>query len=364
MEYRKDHAAVTMHRNAKKIFTRGLYAAGGIAVMILVFGDVDVEAVTRAVRGIGWSFIGILAVYFIGCVFDVLAWQRLLPAPDRTIPFFRLLAIHIAGESFYRFIPAGAVVGDGMKIFLSRRHFHMEYSHAVSGLVLRKLFMGIAQVVYIGGAVVLGIFLRGSGTLGPLEYTGEILAAGLFVLFALMGYGMMKGTLCVSLYSLLIKLPSKKLRYLIQADEQVFIETDVLLRGALHNRRSDVLAATVLFFLNWMTELTETIMILFSLGAAVSVTGVMLFEPVISLVRSIAFIFPGGLGVMDAGYVSALRVFGLSNAAVIAGAFIVVKRSKEIFWIVIGIVLAMFLGGAAIGTIAVPTRLDTPCTTT
>ncbi len=334
-----------MQTNVKKWLLRGGFVAGGITVMILLFNDVDVGAVTRSVAGIGWSFIGILAVYFIGCVFDVLAWRRLMPAPFSTISFFRLLAIHIAGESFYRFIPAGVVIGDSMKIYLLRKHFPMGYSQAVSSLVLRKLFMGIAQVLYIGWAVVLGIVLHASGNMGPMEYTGEILAVLLFVLFASMGYWIVKGTLCSSLYSMLIRLPSKKLRALIETEKHVFIATDVLLRDALQNRRSDVLAATLLFVCNWMTELTETIVILFSLSAAVSATGVMLFEPVISLVRSIAFIFPGGLGIMDAGYVSALRLFGLGNAGVIAAAFIVIKRSKELFWIIVGLALAMVLGG-------------------
>jgi uncharacterized membrane protein YbhN (UPF0104 family) len=100
----------------------------------------------------------------------------------------------------------------------------------------------------------------------------------------------------------------------------------------------------VFFFGNWLTELFETILILDLLGAAIPITGAMLFEPVISLVRSIAFIFPGGLGIMDAGYMSALQMYGIPNAAVIAAAFIVVKRSKELFWIVIGISLALILG--------------------
>jgi glycosyltransferase 2 family protein len=333
-----------MNKRAQQFLLRGFYVAAGAAIVVLLFKDVDVDAVTRAVTGIGYSFIGVVTIYLIGCVFDVAGWRRLMPSSCRSISFFRLLAVHIAGESYYRFIPGGAVIGDSVKVILSRSIFHIDSSQAVSSLVLRKIFMGIAQVFYIGLAVFLGIFLHGTATAGSLQLAGGILASALFAMFFSMALWIRKGTLCVSVFALLMKVPSDTFRQKLSAQKPVFIETDVLLRDVLQNRRSDVLTAVVFFLGNWLTELIETLVILALLGAAVPITGAMLFEPVISLVRSIAFIFPGGLGIMDAGYVSALRMYGIQNAAVVAAAFIVIKRSKELVWIIIGISLTMILG--------------------
>jgi len=321
-----------------------MFIIAGLALLALVFRDVDVDAVVHAVSGIGYAFPGIAAVYLLGCIFDVLGWRRLMPSSGRGIPFYRLLAVHIAGESFYRFIPAGAVIGDSVKVLLSRKLFRIDSSQAVSSLLLRKLFMGTAQVFYIGTAVVLGILMHGVANAGSLELTGGVLAVALFALFAAMAFWMMKGTLCMSVFTLLMRLPSKRVREALRAHRHMFIETDALLHDVLRSRRGDVLASMGFFFCNWMTELLETFLILLALGAAIPVTGTMLFEPVISLVRSIAFIFPGGLGVMDAGYASALQMYNVPNAAILAAAFIVVKRSKEIVWIIVGIALAMILG--------------------
>ena len=63
----------------------------------------------------------------------------------------------------------------------------------------------------------------------------------------------------------------------------------------------------------------------------------MIFEPMVSLTRSLAFFIPGGLGVMDSGYVSAFGSAGIANVVTAGAAFIVIKRSKELFWIVIGL---------------------------
>jgi hypothetical protein len=330
-----------------KVLLRGSYVAAGAGIVYLLFRDVDVDAVMHAVTGIGYSFPGILTIYFIGCILDVLAWKRLMPLSGTTIPFARLLAVHIAGESFYRFIPGGAVVGDSVKTILLQKQFHIDSSQAVASVVLRKIFMGIAQVFYIGIAVVIGIVLHRAGTPAVLEITGGILAVALFIVFFSMAAWIRKGTLCMSLFALLMKIPSTTVRQTLSMKRHVFTETDMLLHDILRRRRADVTAATIFFFGNWLTELLETVLILVVLGAAIPVTGAMLFEPVISLVRSIAFIFPGGLGIMDAGYVSALQMYGIQQAAVIAAAFIVVKRSKELFWILIGLSLTVILGRSA-----------------
>jgi len=119
----------------------------------------------------------------------------------------------------------------------------------------------------------------------------------------------------------------------------------------LSQHKKNLVIASILFFIGWMTELLETYLILYGLGAQLSFLTVAFFEPIVSLLRSIAFIIPAGLGVMDAGYISSFKTFGIENAVTFAAAFILVKRAKEIFWSVIGIVLTIILGGNIIGKI-------------
>ena len=50
---------------------------------------------------------------------------------------------------------------------------------------------------------------------------------------------------------------------------------------------------------------------------------------------------------MDSGYVSAFGSAGIANVVTAGAAFIIIKRSKELFWIVIGLLL-MWLQGRSI----------------
>jgi hypothetical protein len=47
---------------------------------------------------------------------------------------------------------------------------------------------------------------------------------------------------------------------------------------------------------------------------------------------------------MDVGYAASLKSFGIHNAVTTAAAFILLKRGKEIFWIIVGVAAAWMLG--------------------
>jgi uncharacterized membrane protein YbhN (UPF0104 family) len=56
---------------------------------------------------------------------------------------------------------------------------------------------------------------------------------------------------------------------------------------------------------------------------------------------------PAGLGIQDASYVAFLRALHVPDALNVAAAFLLLKRSKEIFWAICGyVVLAVELRGA------------------
>ena len=75
------------------------------------------------------------------------------------------------------------------------------------------------------------------------------------------------------------------------------------------------------------------------LGAGLSFRSVFSFEGVLALARGLAFFTPSGLGVQDLGYLAFLKGLGVQQAINVWGAFVLVKRGKEIFWIIIGYLL-------------------------
>jgi hypothetical protein len=57
-------------------------------------------------------------------------------------------------------------------------------------------------------------------------------------------------------------------------------------------------------------------------------------EAGLSLVRSAAVLAPSGLGVVDLGYATVLPLLGVDAGA--TPAFVLLKRSKEVAWVLLG----------------------------
>jgi len=65
----------------------------------------------------------------------------------------------------------------------------------------------------------------------------------------------------------------------------------------------------------------------------------MVVETALILVRALAMPVPGGLGVQDLGYVLALRTLGVADVTTVATAFVLLKRGKDLFWVLLGLAL-------------------------
>jgi len=61
-----------------------------------------------------------------------------------------------------------------------------------------------------------------------------------------------------------------------------------------------------------------------------------------ALIRSAAVPVPAGLGVQDAAYVLCLRALAVADVTTLGAAFVVIKRGKDLFWIVVGFLLLGF----------------------
>jgi len=321
-------------------FIRVLSLVAGAALFVLVFRDIDFSMTFSLIANVGYYLMPIYAVYGVGCLFDTAAWKFILDTPSEKISFAKLLQVHIAGEAMYRFIPAGVVVGEGVKIFLMTKQSRFSGPEVVSSLAIRKLLVGLSQGFYIGVSVFLGIVLAQKIGIVQLFSLGSALFV--FAVFLSLGIMLSRGSLFTWIFRLLRSIPFIKTK--IENEKLFFERADIELRDFfLHKKRQGGLAS-LLFFGGWLTEMLETYLILVALGLKVLPYQVMVFEPVVSLTRSLAFLIPGGLGVVDSSYLSAFSSAGIANVVSAGAAFVIIKRSKELFWIIIGLFLTWLQG--------------------
>jgi uncharacterized membrane protein YbhN (UPF0104 family) len=92
----------------------------------------------------------------------------------------------------------------------------------------------------------------------------------------------------------------------------------------------------LLYLLAWLVRALETLLFLRLLGVEFSLAAAMILETALILLRSMAVPVPAGLGVQDAGYVLFLGALGVPDARTVGTAFVVMKRGKDLFWILVG----------------------------
>jgi uncharacterized membrane protein YbhN (UPF0104 family) len=86
----------------------------------------------------------------------------------------------------------------------------------------------------------------------------------------------------------------------------------------------------------WLLEAAETYLLLRLLGAEVTWQAAFCMEALLSFLRAVVSLLPAGLGVQDLGYLVFLRALAIVDAPNVAAAFALLKRGRELIWIVVG----------------------------
>jgi hypothetical protein len=241
-------------------------------------------------------------------------------------------------------LPSGGVLAEGIAVYLLRTTCHLPGGLAVASLAARRFFIflsfgiTLAASAVVGHSLLTGISERviGRGGLGWV-----VPAAALLVLAAAVGLraALLGGDLAGRMFKLLRRVPIAVVRRWVERRGESFSEVDRQVEASLMGRRGGWLLTAALYCGIWLSESCETFFILSLLGAGLSFRAVFSFEGLLTLIRGLAFFTPSGLGIQDLGYLTFLKGLGVKQALDVGAAFVVVKRSKEIFWIIIGYLL-------------------------
>ena len=283
-------------------------------------------------------FVPTIGVYLL----EAYGWQLTLGGHVKKIGFWQLFAIRMAGEVINVTTPTGYMGGEPMKAYLLRG-YGIRMVDGMASVVTAKTVMTLAQILFIllGLGLMIGILgLSEQHLFAALIGVGTLLfGVGLFLL--LQRYGLAVGVL--TLFRTL-KLP---IRYLEKRESQL-IELDQTIRQFYTERRQTFLFAFSVYFLGWLTESLEVYAILYFLDVDVDLLTSVSIAALAVLIKGGTFFIPGSLGAQEGGYLLMLVGFGYDQVTGIV--FALVRRIREIIWIVIGLVfLAIFKGRNPMG---------------
>jgi uncharacterized membrane protein YbhN (UPF0104 family) len=257
--------------------------------------------------------------------------------------------VRFATEAVLMSAPGGSVLSDTIKPFVLKATDQVPISATLTSVTLRKWSIMAAEVIYLlaGWLVGFGLY-RAASTAILGQPTGfEWLALGTIAgLLAgvVIGYALLSGgRMTERAYRLLLHVTPAFLRIRLRAAHDGARSLDAYLRRVFTERRRGLARAVGLYVVHWFIEAFETWLIVRLLGFPLDFVHALAIESACSFLRAVAFFVPAGLGVQDLGYATLFAAAGVPSPVEFGLAFSLVKRSKELVWVVIGYCILLTL---------------------
>lgn len=313
----------------------------GVLTLIGLVWHIGPDRIIAASAGLGpTALLVILLPSLLMYVLEAFGWRLTLGSHAARLAYWRLLAVRTAGETVNMTTPTAYVGGEPLKAFLLRP-YHVPLVDGVASVVLAKTIMTIAEILFIVLGIVLGLLLLGGG---QSSHAG--LAAAMSVALLAFGTAVFVVVQRRGLFSMLLgALRSLRLRVAyLEAREEKLKDLDATIATFYRDHGGRFLLATAVFFCGWMAEALEVFMILWYLGGPVDPLVSVAIGGISVLIKGGTFFIPGSLGAQEAGNLALLLAFGYSDLTGIT--FALLRRLREIVWIVIGLGCLWLLGDA------------------
>lgn len=323
-----------------------------LATLVWTFRGTEPERVAALLTRVGGAGVLILLPQLLSLLVESFGWRLAFEGMGRRFPLMGLFQARLATEALAQTLPLGVVFCESLKPVLLARACGAELPTSLAGMAARKWLLVGSQSLYVGGFALLSWSVLSSISSSVLGSSGLphalLTAGGLLLVMAAVSYALLAhGRVAMRLHALLSRLPSAWLKVRLAPLEARFSRTDGELRAFFATAFKSPLPLLA-FLAGWLLEAVDTFLILTLLGVQMPWTTVGALEVSASFLRNVAFMVPAGLGIQDLSYLAFLRALQVPDALNVAAAFLLLKRSKEIFWAVCGyVVLALSLRGPA-----------------
>jgi uncharacterized protein (TIRG00374 family) len=298
-------------------------------------------------RALGWGLPLLLVPSVAVTLIEAVAWWLSFASFGSRPRFPSLLRVRLAVEAVMLGIPSGAVISESLQPYLLKRHCGVPFETAVVASVGRKFLVVVAHGIVLAVFSLMSwrVLSRASReTIGRGGLPWLLLGAGVF-LIATFGVGIAAGArsqMAERLRRLLGRFCGGSVGDWVERNALRFQRTDEHFLRFFAHERAGLVVPMLLYILGWIVRAFETVVYLNLLGATMSLTTATVVEGALILVRSLAVPVPAGLGVQDVGYVLTFHALGIADATTVGTAFVLLKRTRDLFWILLGFALLAF----------------------
>lgn len=294
-------------------------------------------------REIGWSKLGhflqqvgyywplILVPYAFINLLGAISWKVLLVTRETCPSITRLFFLRLAGESLNQLTPTASLGGEPYKAV--RLHADgISWQEGTASVVIQKGMTVLSLVVYIFMSLALAPFVL----LGDLPHLGllslgAILLAGAAIAFIIV----QRSHPCVSVIGHMKKL--SLCPAVLISKEAELATLDSYLAEFYRKHADRCITAFVLLVLGWGLHALEVYIIFILLGHPINWGTALCLDGLTMLFTGLGFMIPVSLGVQDGGNI--LLAIGLKLGAPLGAAFTIIRRLREAFWLLLGLLV-------------------------
>lgn len=315
-----------------------------VALLAFVLRSADLARALDLVRSLGWRLPLLLLPQAAVVLLEAAGWWLALtrlPLPPR---FWPLVRVRVACDALLLGLPYGAVVSESLQPYLLKRRCGLPLESALVATVARKLLAVFSHGCFLAAATTLAwpLLDQASRTAigrGGLPWLLLAAAAGLVATALAAAVASVHGQVADRLRRGLVLSGGPRLNGWLEAHSLRFRQADEALAGFFRGQPGRLALSVLLYGGAWLARTAETQVFLALLGVPVPLVAAMVIEATLILVRASALPLPAGLGVQDVGYLLALRALGVSDLATVGTAFVLMKRGKDLVWILLGLAL-------------------------
>jgi glycosyltransferase 2 family protein len=314
-------------------FLHYVFVILGVVLLGVIAWHTDLAEVGARLADLGWTgALAVVAVYFVAFVCDTAVWMAALTA---RAPSARLLAqlwqVRVIGEAVNSATPLGSVGGEPVKALLLRKYFGVGLRDGIASLVLAKtaILVGLTLFLAAGFAMMLAT--------DRLPETMKLVAG--------LGLGAFATAIVALVLVQWFRLASRAatwvsgLRYGagLKRSLEALSDMDRQLSGFYRAHRGRLVPAVALSIANWLLGAAEVMVVMWFLGYPISFADAVMVEALTQLVRAGTFFIPMSLGAQEGTLMLALG--SLTGAPAIGLAVAIVRRGRELLWILLGLLL-------------------------
>ncbi|BBM83706.1 flippase-like domain-containing protein [Candidatus Uabimicrobium amorphum] len=311
---------------------KNILLAMGIGVIFWLVYEIGPQKIWQEIASLGvWGPLFLLP-YFGVYLLDTLGWKYSF-GRDISLPFSTLFYARVAGESINHVTPTAYLGGEPVKAYILYKKNEVPLANGFASVMIGKFLMIASEVLFILIGIEIAVHVLGNRNdpvIIGIQLSIATLALFLLIFLGLQIYGF--GNFFSKWAAKMKVLATSLTKY-----KDALAKFDSVLLDYYRNEKGRLTAAFVYYFLSWCCGIFEIYIFFMLTGQSASWGAIFAMEAIAMAIKGAGFFIPGSVGVQEAGQVMLFKMFGFDSSVGLA--FSILRRSREILWIVIGLVL-------------------------